>query len=133
MLRRTSFVQSINVITIDSSSELQIGDSFTVDANTEVFAMVRDAELYFGNEANLRKFSIFNRPAVLPIIYEPLLVRTQNICGKIQVNDVDIIGIAASGIVHIGSNENMYLESRRKHIRNLTIPPKKQEPNTDNP
>jgi spore germination protein PE len=125
MLRRSSFVQSIHVITIDSSSELQVGDSFTIDADTDVFAMVRDAELFFRNEADLKKFAIFNRPAVIPTIYEPLLVRTQNIGGKIQVNEVDITGIVASGIVHIGNNDNMYLESRRKHIRNLTIPPKK--------
>ena len=51
-------------------------------------------------------------------------MKTQNLNGKIHVNNIDIIVVASFSLVQIGSNEHMLLETRLKHLRHLTIPPK---------
>lgn len=66
MLRRASFVQSIQVNTLDSSGQLQIGDSQTIHSKTDAFAMVRDRELFFGKEGDLTQFTIFNKQTFIP-------------------------------------------------------------------
>lgn len=124
MLRRASFVQSIQVNTLDSSGQLQIGDSQTIHSKTDAFAMVRDRELFFGKEGDLTQFTIFNKQTFIPPINETLFLRTENRSGKIQVNEIEITGIAASGIVHIGCSDKICLGTRIKHIRHITVPRK---------
>jgi len=53
----------------------------------------------------------------------PLLTRQER--GSINVNRVHVTGLAASSILHIGSNEQTRLESRIKHIRQLESEDKK--------
>ena len=85
--------------------------------------MVRDTEIWIRNEGDLINFHIFNRPTIFPALYEPLIVKTNNVKGKIEVGKVDVLGVASSSLIQIGSNNKMKSETRLKHIRHLTIPP----------
>lgn len=123
MLKRLSSVDSIHINTVTSASQFQIGDAKEIELTTYALAMVRDAEIWTGNEGNFNKFQIYKRPAKLPLLYEPLIVKTNNHYGKIEVGKINILGVASSSLIQIGSNDFMTLDTRLKHIRHLTIPP----------
>lgn len=125
MLKRLSKVDYIDVNTLTSASQLQIGDAKEIELQTNALAMVRDAEIWTGNEGNFNKFPIFHRPTTWPALYEPLVVKTNNVKGKIEVGKVNVLGVASSSLIQIGSNNKMKSETRLKHIRHLTIPPDK--------
>ncbi|WP_062352140.1 spore germination protein GerPE [Bacillus kwashiorkori] len=118
MLKRTSFVKRVNVKTINTSSLLQIGDSSEIDSLSETLAVMREVPLFFGYEGHFR-FPVFSRDITYPPLYEPLIKLTTNINGKISVDEVNVIGTGASAVIHIGNSKNVFLENRRKHIRDL--------------
>lgn len=123
MIKRVSKVDNIKLNTLTSASQLQIGDAKEIHLTLNALAMLRDTEIWFDHEGDLKNFPIFNRPTIFPALYEALIVKTNNVKGKIEVGKVNILGVASSSLIQIGSNECMKLESRIKHIRHLTIPP----------
>ncbi|RKO61560.1 spore germination protein GerPE [Caldibacillus debilis] len=123
-MKRVSRVHSVLVETISFSSLLQIGDSMVIDGCSRAIAVQREKELFFGSEGNFSAYPVFRHrirfPETTPV---PLLTRQER--GSINVNRVHVTGLAASSILHIGSNEQTRLESRIKHIRQLESENKK--------
>lgn len=126
MLQRTSYVNHINIKNISFSSILQVGDSHIINALTRALAVQREQELVYGTEGNYAKYPIFSEPIPLPPITEDITYRSHHLNPIIKVNDVHVLGFSASSILHVGNSQNIYMEARVKHIRQL-LPPSQEQ------
>lgn len=119
-MKRTSFVDSLKVDSLQYSSIIQLGDSSYVQAGNIALAVQREEEIFWGQEGDIRSYRIFSEPTPLVKINEQLSIETHNqsSCG-IKVHNIDIIGVSASSIVHIGNSKHVQTEARIKHIRHL--------------
>lgn len=122
MLKRISKVERIGIQILTFSSHLLIGDSTIINAKSDTFAVKRDKELFLENEGDVINYGIFSLPLVLPPINQQIYFRNQHMCGCIVVNRINILGATSSSIIQIGSNKNIYLENRRKEIRQIAEP-----------
>jgi spore germination protein PE len=119
MPERTVVVDKVDVESVAIASVLQIGDSNRIQGFSRAIAVQREAEIFFGNEGNFANYSIFSEPIPLSPITEQVQMSRQNICPCIKVGRIDIIGVSASGVVHLGNTRHVSMEARVKHIRQL--------------
>ncbi|WP_088105445.1 spore germination protein GerPE [Halalkalibacter urbisdiaboli] len=119
MFKRTSVTKNINVTNVSSGSIFEIGDSTGIRPRSRALAVQREMELFFGNEGNFEKYSIFTNPIPVPNVDENIKMTKYNQSPFIYVNHIDIISTAASSVLHIGSTKTIDAESRVKHIRQL--------------
>ncbi|MGD6875305.1 spore germination protein GerPE [Bacillus infantis] len=119
MLQRTSIVNKLNVDTVSFSSILQVGDSEYIQGFSRALAVQRQAEIFIANEGRYSDYSIFTEPLPLPALEDPLQMYVHQGKPAIKVDSIDIIGISASSLVHIGNSGHVSMESRVKHIRQL--------------
>lgn len=119
MLQRTACVNHLNIDIVSFASTVQIGDSKIVNSQSRALAVQREADIYLGNEGNFQRYSIFSEPIPLLPITENLSYRTSHINPTIKVNKLGVIGISSASILHVGNSENVSLEARVMHIRQL--------------
>ncbi len=119
MLQRTSYVNHLDVKVVSYSSILQIGDSCIINGLSRALAVQREEEIEYGREGNFASYSIFSEPIPLLPITEDITYLSRHLNPIIKVNKINVIGFSASSILHIGSSQNIYLEARVKHIRQL--------------
>ncbi|MFF0825593.1 spore germination protein GerPE [Brevibacillus sp. NPDC003359] len=125
MYRRTSHVHKLDVISVDTSSVLQIGDSRQIDAVANILAVQREHAIFYENEFMFEDFSVFSVPLTPPSHSEPLCIDTFHDCPHIFVRKVKVPFLAGASVVHIGSNESITLETRVVNIRHIF----QEEPN----
>lgn len=114
--RRVSIVNKIQIYSNVLSSVIQIGDTSYIKSRADVFAIQRQIPFYLGNEGDLSQFPIFNRS--IPQALKPRIrSTTDNMHSHIKVKSIRIIGLSASAVFQVGSNQRMDLDSRTKHIR----------------
>lgn len=120
MLKRTSFVDTLKVDSLQYSSIIQLGDSCYIQGANLALAVQREEEIFFGQEGEVQPYRVFSEPIPLPPITEQFRLETNNYgaCGII-VGAIDIIGVSSSSLVHIGNSKIVQMESRIKHIRHL--------------
>lgn len=116
---RISHVEEINVHALSFSSHFTIGDSAHINAYSKAIAVKREFPRYYGREGNFLAYSLFTRPIPKPIITENVCMNVTNNNPNIQVQKVDVNGIAFSSVFQIGSNKTTIAEARIKHIRQL--------------
>ncbi|WP_433748813.1 spore germination protein GerPE [Falsibacillus pallidus] len=116
---RQSLVHDIKLRTLAFSSTLQIGDSCRIRAVSNVLAIQRERELFFDDEGKFEDYPIFSEPIPLTPITTPVKVNTLNANGTIKVTSIDITGVSSASILHIGNTDDVYLENRTHHIRQL--------------
>lgn len=119
MLQRTSVVNAIKVHSASFSSTIQLGDSRIVNGFSRALAVQREADVFFGKEGNFSKYPIFTEPIPLLPITEELTLSTHNTLPVIKVNTISILAMSSSAILHVGNSENVSMEARVKHIRQL--------------
>lgn len=119
MLKRTSKVDSLKIDSVGNSSVTHIGDSSTINGFSRAMAIQREKELFFSNEGNFDDFRIFTSSLPIPPLDEPICVQSTSINSFIKVGSIDIIGISAAALLHIGNSEHIQMESRILHIRQL--------------
>ncbi|MFD2443142.1 spore germination protein GerPE [Bacillus sp. CGMCC 1.16607] len=119
MLSRYSKVDHLKIIVVTISSIAQIGDSKIVNGFSRALAVQREAEVFFGNEGDFSNYWVFKEPIPLPPIDEVIMFQSNNLSPCIKVSNINITGVSAASIVHIGSSDHVYMESRIKHIRQL--------------
>lgn len=119
MFKRTSVVGIVRVISVADSSVVEIGDSIHLSLKNKVLAVQREKELFYGNEGNFEDFSIFSEPIPIPLINENLIFTRYNPSPFIRVHHINIVGVASSSVLQIGSTSTVTAESRIKHIRQL--------------
>jgi spore germination protein PE len=127
MLSRTSHVQKLEITTSSLASVIQIGDSKIINGLTRALAIQREAELFFANEGNFAAFPIFNEPIPLPYLQENVTFYKTDITPCIRVPHIKVRGVSSSSVVHIGNSNQVYMESRVKHIRQLLEDENKDE------
>lgn len=120
MLKRTSIVDSLIVDSLQISSLLELGDSTCIQGGNRALAVQREREIFFGNEDDFSRYSIFSEQIPIPPISERIAVEHYHGPGaNIKVGNIRILGVSASSIVHVGSSCSVQMESRVKHIRQL--------------
>ena len=117
MLQRLSSVDHLKVMIASFSSILQLGDSCIINGFSRALAVQREAEVFYGNEGNFPSYPVFTKPIPLPPINEQFTTFTHNLKPVIKVQEIDIIGISSSSILHVGNTRNVSMEVRIKHIR----------------
>jgi spore germination protein PE len=119
MLSRVSQVQKIYITSLSNSSITQIGDSNCINAFSRALAVQREAEIFFGNEGDFSQYPIFRETIPLPPLEDEISFQKIDLAPCIKVSHIKINGLASASIFHIGNSENVYMESRVKHIRQL--------------
>ncbi|WP_312475565.1 spore germination protein GerPE [Neobacillus sp.] len=119
MFQRTSKVDKINVNIISFASLLQLGDSCIINGLSRALAVQREAEIDFGNEGSFADYRVFSEPIPFQPIYEAFSFIPHNPMPLIKVQNIDIIGISSSSILHVGNSKHISMEARVKHIRQL--------------
>jgi spore germination protein PE len=120
-------VTSLEVYALSFGSTLQIGDSTYINGLTRAIAVQRDADIFFGDEGDFSKYPIFSEPIPFLPIEEELTYESHNYNPNIKVNNIHVLGISTSSALHIGNTEHVSLESRVKHIRQLSSPDERYE------
>ncbi|GED60325.1 spore germination protein GerPE [Brevibacillus formosus] len=126
MYRRTSHVHKLDVISVDTSSVLQIGDSQQIDAVSNILAVQREQAIFYENEFMFEDYSVFSVPLTPPSLSEPICIDTFHDCPYIFIQKVEVPFVAGASVVHLGSNESITLETRIVNIRHIF----QDEPNT---
>lgn len=119
MLLRTSYVNHIYVTTASFSSILQLGDSRIINGLTRALAVQREVEIDYGNEGNFSVYPAFTEPIPVTPITEEMTYLTHNLNPVIKISKINVLAFSASSILHVGNSQNIYLEARVKHIRQL--------------
>lgn len=125
--KRVSNVQHVNIVSIDQTSVLQIGDSQRVTPTIYGIAVQREKAIFGANEMKLCDYPIFCNTMPKPQNEENIEMVRQNNSPYILVENIEIIVLAFSCIVHVGSSEALQSESRIKNIRHFLKPPVVQE------
>ncbi|WP_051348443.1 spore germination protein GerPE [Peribacillus kribbensis] len=118
LTKRVSKVKNIHVHTLLFSSVLEIGDSAYVDGTQYTLAIQREEELFFSREGSFNYPIFINDPRYVPIT-EPVQMNVINENPFIQAGTIDIGGVSASSVIHIGSTRSIRMLSRVKNIREL--------------
>jgi spore germination protein PE len=90
-------------------------------------AVQRETELFYGNEGNLYNYRVFMEPIPFLPITEPFTYFRQNPNPLIKVNEINIIGMSSSSLLHVGNSKHVSMEARVKHIRQLLPIPRNEE------
>jgi spore germination protein PE len=112
-------VQNILINELGLSSTLFVGDIVEVRPRGRVLAVQREISSYLGNEGNFNDYPLFSNPIPQPIVYEKVTLNIKNSNPFIKVQDIEVLGIAASSLLQVGSNRTIDAESRIKNIRQL--------------
>jgi spore germination protein PE len=129
MLQRAAIIQLINVDIASFATTIQLGDSCVIDGFSRALAVQREVETFYGNEGNFSSYPVFSEPIPLPSIDENLTYFAHHINPVIKVNNIGIIGISSSSVLHVGNSRNVSMEVRVKHIRQIS--PKENEVNRE--
>lgn len=119
MLSRTSIVDYFKVDTLIISSVLEIGDSTYIHGFSRALAVHRETDTFLGSEGNYLAYKAFTQGIPIVPIEEVVSMQTINFKPAIKVHHIDINGISAASVVHIGSSRHISMEARVKHIRQL--------------
>ncbi|MFP7295741.1 spore germination protein GerPE [Neobacillus niacini] len=119
MLQRSSIVNSVKVNSASFASLVQLGDSRIINGFSRALAVQREADVFNAKEGNFSKYSVFTEPIPLVPISETLSISSHHILPVIKVNNISILAMSSSAILHVGNSENVSMEARVKHIRQL--------------
>ncbi|MFP5110880.1 spore germination protein GerPE [Bacillaceae bacterium C204] len=119
MLQRTSCVDNIIIKIVSFSSTVQLGDSCIINGLSSALAVQREIEFFYGNEGNMANYRVYSEPIPFLPINESFSYYRQNPNPLIKVSKIDITGIAAGSLLHVGNSRHISMEARVKHIRQL--------------
>ncbi|WHY02055.1 spore germination protein GerPE [Neobacillus sp. DY30] len=119
MFQRSSVVKTVKVNSASFSSIIQLGDSRVINGFSRALAVQREADVFFAKEGNFLNYRTFSEPIPLLPITERVSLLTHNCLPLIKVNNISILAMSSSAILHVGNSENVSLEARVKHIRQL--------------
>jgi spore germination protein PE len=119
MLQRSSIVNTVKVNSASFASTIQLGDSRMINGFSRALAVQREADVFFAKEGNFSNYHTFKEPIPFLPITEKMSLTTHNSFPLIKVNTISILAMSSSAILHVGNSENVSLEARVKHIRQL--------------
>jgi spore germination protein PE len=98
---------------------LEVGDSQQLTPVNYTIAVQREKAIFFENEIDFSEYEIFSRPLAQPVIHENFRMTRINETSHIVVHKADVFLLSSAAIVHVGSSQKLYAQSRIKHIRHL--------------
>ncbi|MFY4774277.1 spore germination protein GerPE [Metabacillus sp. RGM 3146] len=107
----------VNVMGI--SSVFNIGDSDAITPRTKIFAVQREAEIFYDGEGDFSQYEIFNTPLIKPVKNETVNTSFCNEKHAINVQYVKVLALSSSAVFHIGSSNLVDAVARIKHTRQL--------------
>ncbi len=119
MLNRLSIVDKAYVDSIGISSIFQIGDSIDIVPKVKVYAVQREADVFYGNEGDLKQYSLYEELLPKPLITENIQTSFFHENPTIRVGAVKVTSISSSSVVQFGSTNTISAEARVKNIRQL--------------
>ncbi len=119
MFVRTSIVDTLKINTLSFSSITEIGDSSFIQGFSRALAVQREKDLFFGNEGNFNVFPAFSRNPSFQTIDENFSMYQEHLHPIIKVKSINILGVSAASIIHIGSSKHISMESKVAHLRQL--------------
>ncbi|AZB42281.1 spore germination protein GerPE [Bacillus sp. FJAT-42376] len=122
MYNRNSIVDAAYVNILGFSSVFNIGDSREILPKANVFAVQREAEVFYDNEGDFSKYDIFQLPVPRPIKSEQVAVSYIHEKPFIRTKFVKILALSTSAVFQIGSADLIEAEARVKHTRQLFRP-----------
>lgn len=122
MSERLSIVDEANIKNVVSSSNVQIGDSVNLRPSVMALAVQKEFPIFREGELDFANFDIFRRPFPQFIDECPVRMNVTNEVPVIKVGSVNILGIAGSSTLHIGSTHNIDSKARVKHFRQFLYP-----------
>jgi spore germination protein PE len=128
-MKRTSIVKNLKVLSVTSSSNLLVGDSFKLIARSRAIAVQRQIAVFFANEGEFEDYPLFTKEIPQPNIDEQVNMSVVHESPYIKVRNIKVIGVASSSTLQIGSTRFIDLESRLKHFRQFvtSVPPINRE------
>ncbi|WP_261303808.1 spore germination protein GerPE [Paenibacillus andongensis] len=112
---RLSIVGNVYINDLGSSSVMHVGDNINTALKTRVFAVQREVPFYYGNEGSFQAYPFFRRAFPIPQPPEPFTMCVDNLGSFICVQNIRIIGVSSSALLHIGSNR---ITSAETHVKN---------------
>lgn len=119
MIKRTSIVDKMNILSVSFASILEIGDSVSITPLSRALAVQREYQLFFEDEGNWDDFPIFSKTIPQPEMDEDIQINYYYENPVIKVHHIDITGASTSAVVQIGSTKKINSEARVKHIRQI--------------
>ncbi|WP_442604210.1 spore germination protein GerPE [Paenibacillus sp. KN14-4R] len=128
-MERVSCVNCILIENISGGCTFICGDSGYIRAYSQDLALQREVAVFFEDEGEYADYSVFSRNIPQVDQYGDVCMVVNNECSRIKVNRIKVIAIAAASAFQVGSNIQLDLECRRKHIRQFVtdIPPEEKK------
>ena len=117
MSKRSSYVQTAKIISVNLSSVFQIGDSRQISALSRVIAYQKEVEMFDGTEPILQPVDRLGTQVPFTLNDQ---METYHAWPAIHVNNVRIKGISVASMFHIGNSNTIDLQTRVKHQRQLS-------------
>ncbi len=120
MSKRNSFIEKMEVISLISGSVVEVGDSVQLSSLSNVVAVNRETEIFYGNEGDFNAIPLFSEIIPTPgLPYVKPIIKKHNELADIKVRKIAVKGISASAILQVGNTKNVVMESRVWHQRQL--------------
>jgi spore germination protein PE len=119
LFNRISNVSYLDIISLDDTSTLQIGDSEKLKPSANVLAVQREKGVFWENEFRFRDFPLFHEKIPEPYLDEQVFMIQKNENPLIQVKNVKVSFLAASSNIHIGSTQKICAKAKVLNIRHL--------------
>ncbi|GGB68230.1 spore germination protein GerPE [Fictibacillus barbaricus] len=120
---RTSVVDCVIVNSVVDTGVLQTGDSEKINSYSAALAIHRENTKFGTFDVPLSKYKVFSQSVLVPVCPSIKTKQTYNANPYIRVGKINILGISSSALLHIGSVNDMTLQSRVKHIRHFFTHP----------
>ncbi|MFC0524851.1 spore germination protein GerPE [Pontibacillus salicampi] len=119
MNKRISRVNQVQVISVNNSSIFEIGDGTEADLNAKVLAVQKEGATFGDEDFPFSDFPIYE--AEFPRLKTQPVITQEHIpcCPYINVNSVDIFGLASSSLFQIGNLNTIEGDARVKNFRIL--------------
>ncbi|MCR8641199.1 spore germination protein GerPE [Paenibacillus sp. N1-5-1-14] len=117
---RTSRVINILIDGVSEASTFICGDSGRIKSRSRALALQREVSIFYEDEGDFADYPVFSReiPSFDPCENE-VSMEIHNPCHFIKVNCVKVLAVSAASTFQVGSNLELDLVCKRKHIRNF--------------
>ena len=119
MISRISNVSFLDIISIDETSTLEIGDSEKLKPSANVIAVQREKATFWEDEFHFHDYPLFQEEIPLPYVDEQVIMIQINKNPMIDIKNVKVHFLAAASNIHIGSTQKVCSEARVINIRHL--------------
>lgn len=118
MFRHIPVIGQLNVMSMASSSVIQIGDSNMLQARTRAILVQREQPFYLGIEGQFEGYSKFRDTEItIPTRQTSIRMHVTNLNPFISVDFIGLENLEYTGLFHVGPIDYVFNNSRILQIR----------------